>query len=87
MRFVGQPSDINRALRNLQYQCTEDDVTDTVSISIYDGDGIARGCIDGDDLDDGNCCSDRTSGCHVSSIQFSVEVKEYAIVAAYYAET
>ena len=87
MRFVGQPSDINRALRNLQYQCTEDDVTDTVSISVYDGDGIARGCIDGDDLDDGNCCSDRTSGCHVSSIQFSVEVKEYAIVAAYYAET
>ena len=56
-------SDINRALRNLQYQCTEDDVTDTVSISVYDDDGIAES--DGDDLDDGNCCSDRTAAVRV----------------------
>lgn len=85
MRFVGQPSDINRALRNLEYRCTEDGVTDTISLSVYDGDGTGAGCIDGSDLDDANCCSDRSDGCHVSSVKFSVEVKEYAIVAAFHA--
>ena len=82
MRFVGQPSDINRAISNLEYRSTKQGTTDTILISVYDGDGTAAGCFDGGDLDETNCCSDRSDGCFVSSIKFSIQVNEYAIVAS-----
>ena len=85
MRFVGQPSDINRAISNLEYRSTKQGTIDTILISVYDGDGTAAGCFDGGDLDETNCCSDRSDGCFVSSIKFSIQVNEYAIVASMYA--
>ena len=79
---MGQPKDINLALSQLQYKCTQSDTTDTVQITVYDGSGKASGCMESDDLDDTNPSSDRSDGCLSASTTFIVEVGSFAAVAA-----
>ena len=81
MSFVAQPLDALSALNGLTYINTQPNIQDTVTVTIYDGEGGF--CLDNSQQGSGSV----RSGCYVSSASFSVSVRGFSNVITNTAST